>query len=74
MPRLTVYVPEDLAEWARAADVNVSRLAQDALRAERRRRDHDAWLAGLERRPARRLASQRIVDAVSEVRDELDDA
>ena len=32
MVRVNVYLPDDLAEQARIADLNVSRLAQDAIR------------------------------------------
>lgn len=35
MPKVNVYLPNDLAEWAREARVNLSALTQEALRRER---------------------------------------
>ncbi len=74
MSRLTVYVPDDLAEWARSANVNVSRITQEALRSERRRADHDTWLDDVRRRPSRRLASQRTSMWCAKLQGELADA
>ncbi len=34
MPKVNVYLPEDLADWARKAGVNVSAMTQEALRRE----------------------------------------
>ncbi|SRR6266540_7369109 len=38
-PRVNIYLPTDLAEEVRAADLNVSQIAQEALRAELDRRE-----------------------------------
>ena len=40
MAKLTIYVPDDLAEQVKAADLTVSPLAQEALRAELDRQAH----------------------------------
>lgn len=37
MPKLTIYLPEELADQVRDADLNVSQVAQGALRASLRR-------------------------------------
>jgi hypothetical protein len=39
MPKVTIYLPDDLAEGVREADLNVSQVAQGALRAALRRRN-----------------------------------
>lgn len=49
MARVNIYLPDDLAEQARKADVNVSAVAQDALRRELASASIDAWLESLDR-------------------------
>ena len=44
MTRVNIYLPRDLAENARAADINVSAVAQEALERELRRRSFLTWL------------------------------
>ncbi len=67
MARVNITVPDELLEQARAADLNVSRLASTALAEELDRRakiaDLDAYLADLEAElgpvPARETAAAR---------------
>jgi post-segregation antitoxin (ccd killing protein) len=47
MARLNVYVPDELAERARAAGLNLSALTQAAITNELQRRVTDAWLSSL---------------------------
>ena len=47
MPRVNVYLPDDLAAAARAARLNLSSLTQEAIRRELAGRTTDAWLASL---------------------------
>lgn len=54
MPRVNVYLPEDLARNWRAAGVNLSQIAQIALRRELARWETEMWL--------RRVAVQRMQD------------
>jgi len=35
MPKVNVHLPQELADWAKGADVNVSAITQEALRRER---------------------------------------
>ena len=44
MTRVNIYLPPDLAENARAADINVSAVAQEALERELSRRSFVTWL------------------------------
>jgi post-segregation antitoxin (ccd killing protein) len=55
MARLNVYVPDDLAERARRAGLNVSALTQAAIMAELDQHATAAWLDALPR--TARLAS-----------------
>ncbi len=48
MPRVNVYLPDDLSAAARAARLNLSSLTQEAIRRERGGRTTDAWLASLD--------------------------
>ena len=48
MPRVNVYLPDDLAAAARAAGLNLSSLTQEAIRRELAGRTMDAWLATLD--------------------------
>jgi post-segregation antitoxin (ccd killing protein) len=51
MPRMQVYLPDDLYQQVKARHLPASELLQDAVRTEIRRRDlvgeADAYLAGL---------------------------
>jgi post-segregation antitoxin (ccd killing protein) len=71
MARLNVYVPDELAEAARAAELNVSAITQDAIRTVLDANSVDAWLDSLElpdRVSVSHAAAQRALD---EARDEL---
>ena len=71
MARVNVYLPDELAAAARAAGINVSNLAQEAIRQELARRSTDAWLdrvAGLRPTP---VSHRAVLDAVDAARDEL---
>jgi post-segregation antitoxin (ccd killing protein) len=70
MARLNVYVPDDLAEAARGAGINISSVTQEALRATLAAQSTDAWLAGLPHRPVRSIAHQRVLEALDAVREE----
>ncbi len=70
MARLNVYVPDDLAERARARGLNVSALTQAAISAELESSDTDVWLGTL----ADRNTTARhddVIDAIDAARDEF---
>lgn len=48
MPRVNIYLPDDLAAAVRAAGLNLSSLTQDAIRRHLAGRTTDAWLKTLE--------------------------
>ena len=66
MARLNVYVPDELAERARDAELNVSALTQSAIRRALIARDLDNWLDDLdhlERTSARHTDTLAALDA-----------
>lgn len=70
MARLNVYVPDELAERAKAADLNVSALAQAAIADELQRQAMDSWLGAL---PAPRgtVSHRTVLEALDGAREEL---
>lgn len=70
MARLNVYVPDGLAEQARAAGLNVSALTQEAITQELSRHATDEWLASLPA-PQQRVTHASAMAALDEARDEL---
>lgn len=70
MARLNVYVPDTLADQARAAGLNVSALTQAAITQELSRHATEAWLASLPS-PRQRVSHESALAALDEARDEL---
>jgi post-segregation antitoxin (ccd killing protein) len=70
MSRLNVYVPDELAEEAKRAGLNVSSLTQDAIRTTLAERSTDTWLAALRTGPRRTVTHEAVLDALDAVRDE----
>jgi post-segregation antitoxin (ccd killing protein) len=71
MARVNVYLPDELAERARAAGLNVSGVAQEALRHALAGEDTDHWLDHLERLPSVDVAHEDVLRALDEAREEL---
>jgi post-segregation antitoxin (ccd killing protein) len=67
MARLNVYVPDDLAERARRAGLNISALAQAAILAELDKHATAAWLDALPH-PARRASHRAALTALDAAR------
>lgn len=70
MARLNVYVPDELAERAKVAGVNVSALAQAAIAEELQRRDTNAWLETLPS-PRGEVSHSAALDALDAARADL---
>lgn len=70
MARVNVYLPDELAREARAADLNLSGLTQEAVRRALNARRTDAWLDGL---IESKRADVDIQSALAAVREALDD-
>lgn len=73
MSRVNVYLPDDLAEAARAAGLNVSAIAQEALRDRLRATGTTTWLTGLPLLTDPGLTHGQVVAALDEVRDAAGD-
>jgi post-segregation antitoxin (ccd killing protein) len=71
MARVNIYLPDDLAERARSAGVNVSGVAQEAIRGTLASIEADVWLDRLERSPHTDLAHEAVITAMDEARDEF---
>ena len=71
MARVNVYLPDDLAQRAKAAGLSVSAVTQDALRSALAAGETDRWLDGLERLPANEVAPDAVIQALDAVRDEF---
>lgn len=71
MARLNVYVPDELAERARARGLNVSALTQAAISAELENSATDAWLEGLEPRSTG-ARHDDVLGAIDAARDEFE--
>jgi post-segregation antitoxin (ccd killing protein) len=69
--RVNVYLPDDLADRARAAGLNVSGITQEAVRRALASGETDRWLERLENLPAFAVAHERVIDALDAAREEL---
>jgi hypothetical protein len=76
MARVNIYLPEELAREAKAAGLNISGVAQEALRAELARRRASDWLDEILRLPPTGVTHEQVMTALREARAELwgDDA
>ncbi|HUZ22123.1 MAG TPA: type II toxin-antitoxin system CcdA family antitoxin [Acidimicrobiales bacterium] len=70
MARLNVYVPDELAEEARRAGLNVSSLSQEAIRSALAARSTDDWLATLRPAPRHRATHESALAALDAAREE----
>jgi post-segregation antitoxin (ccd killing protein) len=71
MARVNVYLPDELARKARAANLNMSSLAQEALRNALARSDTERWLDELDRLPTVDVSHQSVMAALDAARDEF---
>ena len=71
MARVIVYLPDDLAEQARAADLNVSGLTQDAVRRALDARAVNEWLDDLASLPPVGIDPAAVREAVRSAKDEF---
>jgi post-segregation antitoxin (ccd killing protein) len=70
MARLNVYVPDELAEQARARGLNISALTQTAIADELARTSMSAWLKGLPT-VSGRVDHDAVMAALDDARDEF---
>lgn len=70
MARLNVYVPDDLAQAAREAGLNISGLTQSALRNALARHATNAWLGSLSL-TGNGATHEQVLEALDAARDEF---
>jgi post-segregation antitoxin (ccd killing protein) len=68
--RVNVYLPDELAEEAKAAGLNVSGLTQEAVRGALRAGQTDGWLANVARLPRTTVTHDDVV--ADQARHDLD--
>ncbi|MBA2559212.1 MAG: type II toxin-antitoxin system CcdA family antitoxin [Propionibacteriales bacterium] len=71
MARVNVYLPDDLAQRAREAHLNVSAITQSAIARELARGASSQWLARVAALPPVGVEHADVVSAVSAARDEI---
>lgn len=71
MARVNIYLPDDLADEVRDAGLNVSAVAQEALRGALASRRVGIWLQGVARLPSTGITHEEALDALTEARAEL---
>jgi post-segregation antitoxin (ccd killing protein) len=71
MARVNVYLPDDLADAARKAELNVSGITQAALKEALAERDTNRWLDSITRLQATKATHTQVLDAVHAARDEM---
>ncbi len=74
MARVNVYLPDELAREARAAGLNISKVAQEALSDTLAHNETDHWLDRLDRLPRENVSHAGVIDAIDEARLELGDS
>ena len=71
MARVNVYLPDELIEEARAAGLNVSSVAQRALRQELTLHRSDDWLHRVTALPPTSVDHSEVVGAIDAARSDL---
>ncbi len=71
MPRVNIYLPDDLAAEAKEAGLNVSQVAQDALRKQLKTKKTAEWVARVQKLPPTGVTHEEVMDALSAVREEM---
>ncbi len=72
MARVNVYLPDDLADDARSAGLNVSGLTQEAVRRALEARRTDAWLSVVGTQRPAGVRHQAAAAAVAAAKDDFD--
>ncbi|HDL42254.1 MAG TPA: antitoxin [Actinobacteria bacterium] len=72
MARVNVYLPDELASAVKAADLNVSKLTQEALRSALAATRIDEWLDQIHSVRPLGIDQDHVVSAVAAAKDELE--
>jgi post-segregation antitoxin (ccd killing protein) len=72
MARVNVYLPDELASAVKAADLNVSKLTQEALRSALAATRVDGWLDKVDSMRPLGIDQEFVTSAVAAAKDELE--
>lgn len=72
MSRVNVYLPDDLAEEAKKAGLNISSLTQEAIRSSLAAQSLTRWQQGVSELHATGVSHAKVIDAVKSAKDELE--
>lgn len=72
MARVNIYLPDELAERARKAGVNVSAVARSAIEAKMSAMATNAWLDEVAKLPPTGITHEEVLETLDAVRDEAD--
>jgi post-segregation antitoxin (ccd killing protein) len=73
MARVNIYLPDELAQRARSAGLNISKVAREALSYNLVQSDSDRWLDRLEGLSRTDISHRRVIEAIDGARAELGD-
>ncbi|MGL5819810.1 MAG: hypothetical protein ACRCYR_19780 [Phycicoccus sp.] len=71
MPKVSVYLPDDLYDAVQEHQLPLSAVTQDAVRAALRTADNRAWVGRMRSRPRRRAKPFDTAEVMDEARAEL---
>jgi post-segregation antitoxin (ccd killing protein) len=74
MARVNVYLPDELASEARSAGLNISGVAQEALRRALASSETESWIDRLDAGARLALDHGSVLRALDEARDDLGDS
>ena len=72
MARVNVYLPDDLADEARAAGLNLSKLTQEALKSALASERTSEWLAAIAALGSSRVSHDDVMQAVGEAKSDFE--
>lgn len=72
MSRVNVYIPDDLAEEAKKAGLNISSLTQEAIRSSLAAQTLKRWQQQVSELPSPGVSHAKVTDAVKSAKDELE--
>lgn len=71
MPKISIYVPDELYAEMRRQNLPISTLAQDAFRHALDSQHNREWIARARQRPARSTVAADTAEIIADVRDEF---
>jgi post-segregation antitoxin (ccd killing protein) len=72
MSRVNVYLPDELADEAKKAGLNISSLTQEAIRSSLAAQNLGAWQQRVAALDSPGVGHQHVIDAVNAAKDELE--